>query len=209
LVWPRSFFLLLETKNGQHLAIGEKHCADVHAKVTKNSAINMKSRKSIAFVCLLIANLIVPGALAATSASTPLTYANIVSLFKAAKFRATEVQPRCTIFFEGEWKNRNVYDYCVIMVENSDRDIQITFYLTDAHEMNWVTEFLDSPFFARSEVEHLFQLRQRCTRAKCGTLPRRFSSLAAAACGAFRVQLHTYSRPSLNNFYGRHENTIL
>jgi hypothetical protein len=158
LVWPRSFFLLLETKNGQHLAIGEKHCADVHAKVTKNSAINMKSRKSIAFVCLLIANLIVPRALAATSASTPLTYANVVSFFKAARFRATEVQPRCTIFFEGEWKNRNVYDYCVIMVENSDRDIQITFYLTDAHEMNWVTEFLDSPFFARSEVEHLFQL---------------------------------------------------
>jgi hypothetical protein len=38
--------------------------------------------------------------------------------FKAAKFRATEVQPRCTIFFEGEWNNANVYDYCVIMVES-------------------------------------------------------------------------------------------
>ena len=48
---------------------------------------------------------------------------------------------RCAIFFEGEWKSANVYNYGVIMVENSDEDIQITFYLTDAHEMNWVTEF--------------------------------------------------------------------
>src|SRR5262249_39845527 len=62
------------------------------------------------------------------------------------------------IFFEGEWKNANVYDYCVIMVENSDQDVQVTFYLTDAHEMNWVTEFLDSGFFNRSETEKLFQL---------------------------------------------------
>jgi hypothetical protein len=118
----------------------------------------MKSLKSIAFVCLLIASLIAPGGLAATSASTALTYANVVSFFKAAKFRATEVQPRCTIFFEGEWKNRNVYDYCVIMVENSDEDIQVTFYLTDAHEMNWVTEFLDSQFFSREETDKLFGL---------------------------------------------------
>ena len=75
-----------------------------------------------------------------------------------AGFRATEVQKRCTIFFEGEWKNANVYDYCVIMVENSDEDIQVTFYLTDAHEMNWVTEFVDAPFFARGETEKLFSL---------------------------------------------------
>jgi hypothetical protein len=44
------------------------------------------------------------------------------------------------------------------MVENSDQDIQITFYLTDAHEMNWVTEFLDGPFFARDETKRLFGL---------------------------------------------------
>jgi hypothetical protein len=118
----------------------------------------MKSVKSIAFVCLLIANFIVPPALAATSPSTPLTYANVVSFFTAAKFRATEVQPRCTIFFEGEWKNENVYDYCVVMVENSDQDIQVTFYLTDAHEMNSVTEFLDLQFFSRNETEKLFRL---------------------------------------------------
>jgi hypothetical protein len=83
---------------------------------------------------------------------------NVVSFFKAAKFRATEVQPRCAIFFEGEWKSANVYNYGVIMVENSDQDIQVTFYLTDAHEMNWVTEFLDSQFFNRNETEKLFQL---------------------------------------------------
>ena len=44
------------------------------------------------------------------------------------------------------------------MVENSDQDVQVTFYLTDAHEMNWVTEFLDSPFFSRDEIENLFRL---------------------------------------------------
>jgi hypothetical protein len=70
-------------------------------------------------------------------ATQPFTYANVVSSFKEAHLRATEVQPRCTIFFEGEWKNANVYAYCVIMVENSDEDVQVTFYLTDAHEMNW------------------------------------------------------------------------
>ncbi len=122
----------------------------------------MKSLESIAFICLcLIGSLVASKAAAAQSANaatTPLTYANAVSFFKEAKFRATEVQPRCTIFFEGEWKNKNVYDYCVIMVENSDQDIQVTFYLTDAHEMNWVTEFLDSQFFNRTETDKLFRM---------------------------------------------------
>jgi hypothetical protein len=88
----------------------------------------------------------------------PLSYQNVVSHFNAAKFRATEVQKRCTIFFEGEWKNPGIYDYCIIIVENSDEDVQVTFYLTDAHEMNWVTEFLDAPFFSRKETEQLFRL---------------------------------------------------
>jgi hypothetical protein len=44
------------------------------------------------------------------------------------------------------------------MVENSDQDIQVTFYLTDAHEMNWLTEFIDGPFFARNETDQLFGL---------------------------------------------------
>jgi len=117
------------------------------------------------------------------AATQPFTYANVVSSFKEAHLRATEVQPRCTIFFEGEWKNANVYDYCVIMVENSDEDVQVTFYLTDAHEMNWVTEFLDSPSFSRNETESLFRLMNshNDARTKCGTFPSRFPSLAAAA----------------------------
>src|SRR5439155_21950141 len=123
----------------------------------------MKSFKSFALSCLsLITGGFIasaaPAARSADSATTPLTFANAVSFFKAAKFRATEVQPRCAIFFEGEWKSANVYNYGVIMVENSDEDIQVTFYLTDAHEMNWVTEFLDSQFFNRNETEKLFQL---------------------------------------------------
>jgi hypothetical protein len=87
-----------------------------------------------------------------------LTYANVVSFFKSAHLHPTEVQKRCTIFFEGEWKEANIYNYCVIMVENSDEDIQVTFYLTDAHEMNWVTEFVDGPFFASDETKKLFGL---------------------------------------------------
>lgn len=44
------------------------------------------------------------------------------------------------------------------MVENSDEDIQVTFYLTDAHERNWVTEFLDAPYFTPSETQALFEM---------------------------------------------------
>ena len=72
----------------------------------------------------------------------PLTYANVVSHFKAAHLRVTEVQKRCTIFFEGEFKSADVYNYGIIIVENSDEDVQVTFYLTDAHEMNWEPSFL-------------------------------------------------------------------
>jgi hypothetical protein len=88
----------------------------------------------------------------------PLTYTNVVSFFKEAHFRPTEVQKRCTVFFEGEWKDANSYNYCLIIVENSDEDVQVTFYLTDAHEMNWVTEFVDAPFFAPAETQKLFGL---------------------------------------------------
>jgi hypothetical protein len=87
-----------------------------------------------------------------------LTYANVVSFFKEAKLRPIQVQKRCTVFFEGEFKNANAYNYCLIIVENSDEDVQVTFYLTDAHEMNWVTEFLDAPFFAQAETKKLFGL---------------------------------------------------
>ncbi|MBX6324644.1 MAG: hypothetical protein IRY93_01250 [Chthoniobacterales bacterium] len=138
----------------------------------------MKSFSKIGFVSLLIARLIAPGALAADATLIPLTYANVVAFFKAAKFRATEAQPRCTVFVEGEWKNRSIYNYCVIMVENSDQDIQVTFYLTDAHEMNWVTEFLDSQFFTPGETEELFRLMNSGRDARGEKL------------GRFRVDFH-------------------
>ena len=91
-----------------------------------------------------------------TSVAQQLTYANAVSYFKSTHLRATEVQKRCTVFFEGEWASSNIYNYCLIVVENSDEDVQVTFYLTDAHEMNWVTELLDSPLFTQSETQALF-----------------------------------------------------
>lgn len=103
----------------------------------------------------------------------PLTYENVVSHFRSAHLRATEVQKRCTIFFEGEWRNANIYNYGVIIVENSDEDIQVTFYLTDAHEMNWVTEFLDAPFFTRAETGKLFEIVQS-TKDSRGKLVGRF-----------------------------------
>ena len=92
------------------------------------------------------------------AAVKPLTYANMISFFKETNLRPTEVQKRCTVFFEGEWTSPNVYNYCLIIVENSDEDIQVTFYLTDAHELNWLTEFLDAPFFAPTETRGLFEL---------------------------------------------------
>ena len=138
----------------------------------------MKAFKIIAFVLLGFLGAGTATAAKSANSATSLTFANTVSFFKAAKFRATEVQPRCVIFFEGEWKSPNVYDYCVIIVENSDRDIQITFYLTDAHEMNWVTEFLDSEFFNRNETEKLFQLMN----AK--------NDVRGQQIGRFRVDFH-------------------
>jgi hypothetical protein len=143
----------------------------------------MKTLKAISLVylCLITNSFIASGAppgKTANSTTTPLTFANVVSFFKAAKFRATEVQPRCVIFFEGEWKSASVYNYAVIMVENSDEDIQVTFYLTDAHEMNWVTEFLDSQFFNRNETEKLFQLMNAR------------SDVRSQSVGRFRVDFH-------------------
>ena len=120
-------------------------------------------------------------------APRPLTFANVRSFFsETLRIRPTEVQKRCVIFYEGEWQNANTYNYCVIIVENSDEDLQVTFYLTDDREMNWVNEFLDSPFFTRSETENLFRLlnqkhqargervgRFRVDAEPLGTAPRR------------------------------------
>jgi hypothetical protein len=122
-------------------------------------------------------------------AEKPLTYANVTSFFKSARLRATEIQKRCTIFFEGEWTNANIYNYCVIMVESDDEDIQVTFYLTDAHEMNWITEFIDSPFFTGQEKQALFGLLNRERGA------------SAEKIGRFKVDL--------NRFHPRHAEIIV
>jgi hypothetical protein len=124
----------------------------------------MKHRITIALATIILvgpafsAQPAKPRTTSETTNVQPLTYANVVSHFKAAQLRATEVQKRCTIFFEGEWKSADVYNYGIIIVENSDQDVQVTFYLTDAHELNWVTEFVDAPFFAQSETQELFSL---------------------------------------------------
>ena len=118
----------------------------------------MRFRIINAIVAVLVCLTTVPAFAATQQPTRALTYNNVVSHFKAAGLPTTEVQKRCTIFFEGEWTNSNVYDYALIIVENSDEDVQVTFYLTDAHEMNWVTEFLDAPFFTKSETEKLFSL---------------------------------------------------
>ena len=120
---------------------------------------------------LILCAVALAGSALGASPVRPLTYANVVSHFKEAELRTIQVQKRCTIFFEGEFKNKNVYDYCLIIVENSDEDIQVTFYLTDAHEMNWVTEFLDAPFFAPAETQKLFGLmnsRREIRKEKVG-----------------------------------------
>src|SRR4030095_1989500 len=156
----------------------------LHLLVILSRPISIKSiNTAFVWLCVLTASFVASEAAApksTSSAKVPLTFANAVSFFKAAKFRATEVQPRCAIFFEGEWKNANVYNYGVIIVENSDEDVQVTFYLTDAHEMNWVTEFLDAAFFARGETEKLFGLINS------------EQDVRAQKIGRFRVDFHRW-----------------
>ena len=107
------------------------------------------------------------GSPGAKAGLTPLTFANVRHFFSdTMHVRPTEVQKRCVIFYEGEWVNANTYNYCVIIVENSDEDLQVTFYITDAREMSWVNEFIDSAFFTRGETENLYQLLYREKHAR-------------------------------------------
>ena len=64
------------------------------------------------------------------------------------------------------------------MVENFDEDVQVTFYLTDAHQMNSVAEFLDSPSFSRNETYKLFYLKNAG------------SGVRGQDVGRYRVALH-------------------
>ena len=139
---------------------------------------------TLVFLCAVV---LATAALAARPVAKPdgvtaqqITYANVVSFFKETKLRPTEVQKRCTVFFEGEFKGANNYNYCLIIVENSDEDVQVTFYLTDAHEMIWVTEFLDAPFFAQGETKKLFGLMNSGRSAR------------AQKVGRYRVDFHRW-----------------
>lgn len=125
-----------------------------------------------------------PGRREASRAGKSLTYSNLVSHFKKAGLRPTEVQKRCAVFFEGEWKSSDIYNYCLIIVENSDEDLQVTFYLTDAHEMNWLTEFIDSPFLhAAGERQTICsgQCSPWIVHERCGPLPGSIPPLGAAS----------------------------
>lgn len=89
----------------------------------------------------------------------PLTFVNATGFFGEALGRsALKVDPRCAIFAEGEWKNANVYNHSVIIVENADEDLEITFVMTGDEGMNWVNEFFDSRFFTLREKQDLFGL---------------------------------------------------
>jgi hypothetical protein len=103
----------------------------------------------------------------------PFTFENVRSFFQdILRVRPTKVQKRCVIFYEGEFKNANTYDYCVIIVENSDEDLQVTFYITDDKEMNWVNEFIEGPFFTRAESEKVYGLLHREKHARGTTVGR-------------------------------------
>jgi hypothetical protein len=118
--------------------------------------------KRLMVVCLTMLALAPAMSASSPPAPAPLTFANVRSFFSdTLHIRPTEVQKRCVIFYEGEWLNSRTYNYSVIIVENSDEDIQVTFYLTDDREMNWVNEFIDSAFFTRSEKESLFRVLYR------------------------------------------------
>lgn len=92
----------------------------------------------------------------------PLTYTNVISFFREALRRApVTVDKRCAIFAEGEWKSPNVYSHSVIIVENADDDVEITFVMTGDEGMNWVNEFIDSQFFNQRETEAFFGVLNR------------------------------------------------
>ena len=114
-----------------------------------------------------------PVAAPAAEALHPLTFANVRAYFSdSLGFRPTEVQKRCVVFYEGEWVNAKIYNYCVIIIENSDEDLQVTFYITDDQEMNWVHEFLQTSFFTQTETENLYRLLNREKHARAERVGR-------------------------------------
>ena len=88
-----------------------------------------------------------------------LSYENAIKFFKETlKERPLKVHHRCAVFFEGEYTSSNIYSHSVIILENSDEDLEITFYISDDRGMFWISEFIESGFFNRRETESLFAL---------------------------------------------------
>ena len=96
---------------------------------------------------------------AKSTSTEQLNYQNVVSFFRESlKERPLKVHQRCAVFFEGEYTSSNIYSHSVIIIENSDEDLEITFYISDDRGMFWISEFIDSAFFNSRETQSLFQL---------------------------------------------------
>lgn len=112
----------------------------------------------------LVAVAVISASLCSASAVTErssesLSYENAVKFFRETlREQPLKVHKRCAVFFEGEYTNANIYSHSVIILENSDEDFEITFYISDDRGMFWVSEFLDSGFFDLKEKQALFKL---------------------------------------------------
>ena len=145
------------------------------------------------------------------AAARPLTYANVISFFKETNLRPTEVQKRCTVFFEGEWRSANVYDYCLIIVENSDEDVQVTFYLTECARNALANGVSRCAVLCSSKNTETFrprQFRTWCHEAENRPVPCGFSQMGTAPRANPRVQFHAALSCVANFLFGgRSENS--
>jgi hypothetical protein len=119
----------------------------------------MKTNALVTIVLLVISTSSYSATASNHSTLEPLNYEHAVKFFRETlKERPLKVHQRCAVFFEGEYTNANIYSHSVIIIENSDEDFEITFYISDDRGMFWVSEFLDSSFFDNREKQSLFQL---------------------------------------------------
>jgi hypothetical protein len=110
-----------------------------------------------------------------------LSYQNAVKFFRESlKERPLKVHQRCAVFFEGEYTSSNIYSHSVIIIENSDEDLEITFYISDDRGMFWISEFIDSAFFTRRETQSLFQLLHQTSGDRTARVGRFWVELTRA-----------------------------
>ena len=98
------------------------------------------------------------------------------------------------LFFEGEYSNANVYSHSVIIIENSDEDFEITFYISDDRGMFWVSEFIDSGFFDLQEKQRLFQLTHGTSGNRISRIGRYRVELTRAEPHHARIIVFSFSR---------------